>query len=251
LFKRRRLALLPLVAALGSALAFLVASAPSAPAKSAQVRSGKLAVGVEVLHFSAAGRHLTGTGLVTAKLTDNQGHVDTVHTRVALTAAAGHGCRVLHLYLKQLNLELLGLNAHLDKVVLDLTGHPGGGVLGSLFCKLAHARVAAARASAARALTASVRRHRGDVVRFTANLQPKFTTDQSAGAVCPVLDLVVGPLKLTLLGLEVDLNRVHLSVTATRGAGVLGDLFCQLADNSTTTTTPTTSTSSSSTTTTG
>ena len=53
---------------------------------------------------------------------------------------------------------------------------------------------------------------------------------------CPVLDLVVGPLNLQLLGLVVDLQRVHLSVTATRGGGALGDLFCTLADNSTTTT---------------
>jgi hypothetical protein len=50
-----------------------------------------------------------------------------------------------------------------------------------------------------------------------------------------VLDLVVGPLNLQLLGLVVDLNRVHLTITATRGSGVLGDTFCKLADNTTTT----------------
>ncbi|MHB8659431.1 MAG: hypothetical protein ACYC91_16050 [Solirubrobacteraceae bacterium] len=51
-----------------------------------------------------------------------------------------------------------------------------------------------------------------------------------------------GPLTLQLLGHVVDLNRMHLTVTVTRGEGALGDLFCQLADNSstTTTTTPTT-----------
>ena len=57
-----------------------------------------------------------------------------------------------------------------------------------------------------------------------------------------MLDLVVGPLNLQLLGLVVDLQRVHLSVTATRGAGALGDLFCQLADNNPTTTTSSTTT---------
>jgi hypothetical protein len=50
-----------------------------------------------------------------------------------------------------------------------------------------------------------------------------------------VLDLVVGPLDLQLLGLVVDLQRVHLSVTASRGQGALGDLFCQLADKPITT----------------
>jgi hypothetical protein len=40
--------------------------------------------------------------------------------------------------------------------------------------------------------------------------------------------------------LVVDLQKVHLNITATRGGGALGDLFCQLADNSTTTTTSST-----------
>jgi hypothetical protein len=46
-----------------------------------------------------------------------------------------------------------------------------------------------------------------------------------------VLTLVLGPLNLNLLGLIVDLNKVNLTITATRGQGALGDLFCQLADN--------------------
>jgi len=36
----------------------------------------------------------------------------------------------------------------------------------------------------------------------------------------------------------VNLNQVHLTITAKSGAGVLGDLFCKLADS--TTSTPTT-----------
>jgi hypothetical protein len=197
---------------------------------------------VEVFRFSAAGKKMTATGFVTARLTDNRGHNTTVRSRVALSAASGGGCRVLHLFLNELTLKLLGLNAHLDKVQLDITGDSRGGVLGSLFCKLAHARVASARASAARALTAGVRRQRGHVVGFTAYVNPTATTSQAANATCPVLDLVVGPLNLQLLGLIINLNRVHLNVTATRGQGALGDLFCKLADNSTTTSTTGTTT---------
>jgi hypothetical protein len=233
--------MMSLAAVLGAALAIAVASVSAAPARTT-ARPAKLAVGVEVLRFAAAGRKLTANGMVTARLTDNRGHVTTVRSNVALTAAAGGGCRVLHLFLNELTLKLLGLNAHLDKVQLDITGNPGGGVLGSLFCKLARAKVAAARASAAQALTAAVRRQHGQVVAFTAYVRPRATTSQAANATCPVLDLVVGPLNLQLLGLVVNLNRVHLTVTATRGQGVLGDLFCQLADNSTTTTSSTTTT---------
>ncbi|GAC1577819.1 MAG: hypothetical protein NVS3B18_11560 [Candidatus Dormibacteria bacterium] len=142
---------------------------------------------------------------------------------------------MLHLDLKELTLQLLGLNAHLDRVILDITGDPRGGVLGSLFCRLAHARVASARVATLHALNAHVRANQGHVLRFSALLTPRASA--AAGTTCQVLDLVVGPLNLQLLGLVVNLQRVHLSVTATRGAGALGDLFCQLADNNPTTTT--------------
>jgi len=46
---------------------------------------------------------------------------------------------------------------------------------------------------------------------------------------CPVLDLALGPLHLNLLGLIVDLNRVHLTITADSNGGVLGSLLCGLA----------------------
>jgi hypothetical protein len=227
------LAVLSLVILIGTLAAL---GAPSAPAASSTTaKPAKLAVGVEVLKFSGAGRSVKATGMVTASLTDNSGHTSTVHSTVALTAAAGGGCRVLHLFLNELTLHLLGLNAHLDKVQLDITGNSKGGVLGSLFCRLAKAKVASAQAAAARALSAGVRRQHGHVLRFSAYLTPTASASQAANATCPVLDLVVGPLNLQLLGLVVDLNRVHLSVTATRGQGALGDLFCKLADNTTTT----------------
>jgi hypothetical protein len=131
-------------------------------------------------------------------------------------------------------------------VNLNITGNPRGGVLGSLFCRLARARVASVRAADVRALNRRLREHTGrETVHFTAELTPQSTTSHAANATCPVLDLVVGPLNLQLLGLVVDLDQVHLTVTATRGQGVLGDLFCQLADNSST------STSTGTTTTTG
>jgi hypothetical protein len=232
--------MLPLVAVAGLLAAAAVSAAPTAKPVVA-ARPARLAVGVEVLRFASHGAALRGTGLVTAKLTDNTGRTTISQTHVALTASAGSSCKVLHLYLKELTLHLLGLNAHLDPVTLDITGKPSGGVLGSLFCKLAHAKVAsAARAADARALTAAVRRNHGTVVRFSAFIHPAASASQAANAVCPVLDLVVGPLDLQLLGLVVDLQRVHLTINATRGGGALGDVFCRLADNTTTTTATTT-----------
>jgi hypothetical protein len=46
-------------------------------------------------------------------------------------------------------------------------------------------------------------------------------------AVCPILHLDLGPLALDLLGLNVDLSRVVLDITAVSGAGnLLGNLLC-------------------------
>ncbi len=249
---------LPLALALTVAAitAGVVAAAPAAPAPRATpaAHTAKLAVGVEVLRFSASGRTTTANGLLTATLTDSLGHVATIRDTVALTAATGgSGCRVLHLFLNELTLNLLGLTAHLDKVTLDITGNASGGVLGSLFCRLAHARIASVRTATVAALNAGVRAHPQHALRLTAYIHPARAAavpatpaatpapatgttapaapaPATATATCPVLDLVVGPLNLQLLGLVVDLQKVHLNVTATRGVGKIGDLFCTLAD---------------------
>ncbi|HEX6361398.1 MAG TPA: hypothetical protein VFZ93_00470 [Albitalea sp.] len=48
-------------------------------------------------------------------------------------------------------------------------------------------------------------------------------------ATCVILDLELGPLNLSLLGLNIDLARIDLLITATPGAGLLGDLLCAIA----------------------
>lgn len=48
-------------------------------------------------------------------------------------------------------------------------------------------------------------------------------------ATCPILNLVLGPLHLDLLGLVIDLNQVVLDLTAESGPGnLLGNLLCGL-----------------------
>jgi hypothetical protein len=47
---------------------------------------------------------------------------------------------------------------------------------------------------------------------------------------CQILDLVLGPLNLDLLGLVVHLDTVHLNITAQSGPGnLLGNLLCAVA----------------------
>ena len=58
------------------------------------------------------------------------------------------------------------------------------------------------------------------------------TTVQSAATAgsCDILNLVLGPLHLNVLGLVVDLNQVVLNITGQTGAGnLLGNLLCGIA----------------------
>ena len=55
------------------------------------------------------------------------------------------------------------------------------------------------------------------------------TGASAAQAACDILHLTLGPLDLNLLGLRVQLNEVHLDITAVPGAGnLLGNLLCAL-----------------------
>ena len=59
--------------------------------------------------------------------------------------------------------------------------------------------------------------------------QIRFASQQ---AVCNVLNLTLGPLDLNLLGLRIQLNEVHLVITAINSgpnSGLLGQLLCALA----------------------
>jgi hypothetical protein len=62
------------------------------------------------------------------------------HTQAAaVTAQAQATCSILHLVLGPLDLNLLGLHVHLNRVVLDITAESGSGnLLGNLLCAVAH-----------------------------------------------------------------------------------------------------------------
>ena len=57
----------------------------------------------------------------------------------AATTTTAASCTILHLVLGPLDLNLLGLQVHLDRVVLDITAQSGSGnLLGNLLCAVAH-----------------------------------------------------------------------------------------------------------------
>jgi hypothetical protein len=75
----------------------------------------------------------------------------------------------------------------------------------------------------------------GNVTNLVNTAVSSVVTNQATGGGCQVLDLTLGPLHLDLLGLVVDLNQVHLNITAQPGPGnLLGNLLCgvtHLLDN--------------------
>lgn len=223
-----------------TAIAATAAPAAAEPARNAATAT--VTVGFTIDRFVKSGNGLAATGRAVARYTDTNGQSQTASQPFTATVIA-HGlrglaavqttCPVLFLQLDKLSLTLLGLNVNLDKVVLTIDADSKGGALGSLFCSLAHAKVKVRTlASAARRLTTLARQsgltNLGSGLGFSVPLTNGQTP--ASGTTCPVLDLVLGPLNLKLLGLIVNLNQVHLTITADPTGGALGSLFCSLAN---------------------
>jgi len=209
-------------------------AAPRAPIASAAVAAaspaaGRLDMDVRVTRFVQRAGHVRAQGVVTATLQGAGATPTTVRQRVLLQVTPGRRCTILTLTLDQLNLVLLGVTVHLDRVELTVTGRPAGGVLGQLFCSLANARVTPARTAAVRSLNHGLHGRSMHLMRFGVPLGGRAAQALPAGT-CSILDLVLGPLHLDLLGLVVDLNRVHLSITANPAGGILGQLLCGVAN---------------------
>lgn len=68
-----------------------------------------------------------------------------------------------------------------------------------------------------------------DVMNATGGATAAQSISAAAIGSCDILNLVLGPLHLDLLGLVVDLNQVVLNITGQTGAGnLLGNLLCSI-----------------------
>jgi hypothetical protein len=218
------------IAPTGASAATRHASAKAGEQAFAQITGqprGRVHVAVKINRFVATASGPKAKGTATATLRSLGAAPTTVKKNVTLAVSKKGSCNILTLTLQQLDLTLLGLNVHLDKVNLQVTGEKKGGILGRLFCSLAGAKANLAKASAAaHRLSVRTTRRPMQLMSFTTRVRAK--TAQTG--TCSVLDLVLGPLHLDLLGLVIDLNRVHLTITADPTGGLLGSLFCGLAN---------------------
>ena len=165
---------------------------------------------------------------------------------VTLATAAGTGaCPILDLSLAPIDLNLLGLRVQTSPICLEITAYEGGGLLGDLLCSVANLLqgglplgdvigLLQAQGQLGRFLNGLTSLLNGALDQVIANT----VANQPAGAIaasCTVLDLSLGPVELTLLGLEVILDNcnggpVTVTITAIPGGGLLGDLLCSLTN---------------------
>jgi hypothetical protein len=245
-----------LILAVCCALALLVPVAAADAATSSTSHKGRVAVGARITHFAVVDRKIVAHGVIRSRVSGGgQSQLGRTPVTFAVAAQAGR-CHVLTLTLNDLQLNLLGLNVDLSEVnlrIFAIRRGDGSGVLGRLFCALSRSTIRLGRGASAahahqvvRSLNTRLKHHSMRAFRASAVITDSSTTDggsSSNGAsaaqatqTCNVLKLVLGPLDLNLLGLVVQLygptrnQPVILTITATRGGGVLGDLFCSLGE---------------------
>jgi hypothetical protein len=120
-----------------------------------ETAKGKRVTGYFIpMGFSKHNGHLRARGLVNGVIHNGDGTSrtfqamrtfrvksmnGTVPGPAARTGAGAGSCDILHLVLGPLDLDLLGLQVHLDKVVLNIVAQSGAGqLLGNLLCAVAH-----------------------------------------------------------------------------------------------------------------
>jgi len=253
----KRSSFVGLAAIVAAVLAAAVAAMSATPASAASAtpvasQATALNVGFAVDRFVVRGKRLVAIGRTIATLTSPEGVYTTTKPFVSRPItkaqartvpsrqmqAATRICDVLSLTLGPLHLELLGLIVDLNKVVLTIKADSNGGLLGSLLCGLAGGGglggILGTATNAAKltnvAQTSGLSAGPGFSIPLVgAGAVGTASVANAAQAVCTVLDLVLGPLDLNLLGLMVHLDQVHLTITADPTKGLLGSLLCGLA----------------------
>lgn len=103
-------------------------------------RGGKFTGNFAISRFQVVNDQIVAVGTLTGTVQNGVGSVvgtvlKTIQMIVNITDAS---CDILHLELGPLDLELLGLEVHLNRIVLDIDADPTGGLLGGLLCAVAN-----------------------------------------------------------------------------------------------------------------
>jgi hypothetical protein len=224
-----------------SALLLLVLTSLPAPEARAQGSGGFDITSVNLTNLQIVNNQLRAAGTVTGTLAGLP--FTTNITNFVLEAAPDNPatpaveCSVLHLELAPIHLSLLGLHVDTSGICLDITATQGGGLLGDLLCGLAGGGTGIPIIPVGGLLTdleAALVDLLEGALDVSAVQQPNPQNGVCTGD-CPVLALALGPLDLSLLGLNVSLDDcadgpVQVCISATQSEGLLGSLLCGLSN---------------------
>jgi len=113
---------------------------------------------------------------------------------------------------------------------VPITAAQSGGALNGVFQITGFALNSAGQLVANGTFTGTATDAAGVVTNLTNAAVSSVVTPTATGPGCQILDLVLGPLHLNVLGLVVDLNQVHLNISAQPGPGnLVGNLLCSVA----------------------
>jgi hypothetical protein len=103
-------------------------------------KGGKFSGNFNVQKFIVVNNQIVAIGTLTGTIQNAVGNIigTVLKTISMIVTIKGASCDILHLELGPLDLDLLGLVVHLDKIVLDIDADPTGGLLGSLLCAVAN-----------------------------------------------------------------------------------------------------------------
>jgi hypothetical protein len=218
------------IAVLAAALAVSAMAAAPASAAEKPKRVGKFTMATKITSVRATGSGLVANGVVVGKLNSGGTVIrDRAPARFRVSQRQQNGrCNILALRLAPVHLALLGVRVDTSHISLDVLAQRSGGVLGRLFCALTRAEIRFPRAAMARLN----RELDQDPLVSRSSAPVRVASHQGT---CQILDLILGPLHLDLLGLVVDLygrtkrDPVQVTITGEPGHGLLGDLLCSLA----------------------
>ena len=116
------------------------AAGVSVPITGTADRGGKFVGTFTVQQFAVVDNKIVAVGTLTGTISNAIGNVigTVLKTVQLLVTIKKSTCEILLLELGPIDLDLLGLQVHLDRVVLEITADPTGGLLGSLLCAVAN-----------------------------------------------------------------------------------------------------------------
>jgi hypothetical protein len=210
-----------------------------APDARAQATGGFDITQVNLTNFQIVGSELRAAGTVTGTLAGLPFTTDITNFVLQLVpdnpGTPAVECSVLNLELAPIHLALLGLHVDTSAICLEITATPGGGLLGDLLCGLAGGIPLGNLPTPGQ--IADLSGGLVDLIEGALDLSPVQPNPQNSVCTgeCEVLALALGPLNLSLLGLNVSLDDcaggpVQVCISATRSEGLLGSLLCGLSN---------------------